>query len=414
MFYKRLQCVIMVFLVVSVIGIGKERIAFTDDFEKGLSKWDIFNPARITLGDSGDPKHGKVMTLRSGGPGIYALIKGSDGWTNYRLEGDVCFPVDYIHYLGLIYNFNTGRDRADFGSISIVHHFFKDYEKYKRTGKKYIVMPTDGNSHKTILLVNPHRDSNASRALYPEYIVTTTDEDWGMKTGQWAHFTLEVVGPACHFYLGDMKTPKITFDYLEYSSGRVGLKPRFSGAEVWVDNISVNSIDEFAYKGPIQPAGITYTRDKMITDWDYIGPFSNNVNEIEMDGFNREKSYIVNNNEYRWQPFNADERGCTLTGKICNAYDNMMMVYFHREIISEKGGEATLEFFSSNRILFRLNGELVDSFNQKTNMWYDFLENPAHKGRSVKLNLKPGKNDLLILVMGGRYSGDGFYAAIKK
>jgi hypothetical protein len=45
--------------------------------------------------------------------------------------------------------------------------------------------------------------------------------------------------------------------------------------------------------------------------------------------------------------------------------------------------------------------------------WYDSWENPEHKGDSLKVTLKPGKNSIMLLARGGRYGGDGFYAYCK-
>jgi hypothetical protein len=179
------------------------KISFQDDFEKGMDKWDLVNPPKVRIIESGDSGHGKVLALYAGAP-VHALIKDSERWTNIKIEGDVLFPENEHNYMGLIYNYNVNGSRADYGCIYI-----------------------KGNG--SYIRVNPHRDYQVSRTIYEEYKTALTGLS-AIIPGQWQHFKAEIMGSICHFYVGDMETPKITFNFHEYTSGQVGFEPRVYGS----------------------------------------------------------------------------------------------------------------------------------------------------------------------------------------
>jgi len=396
----------------SFIGVTQlhGEISFWDDFEKGLKKWDLVNGDKIEIIDSNNSEHGQVLCLHSGGEAVYALIKNSQNWTNIKIEGDICFPWYTCSYLGLIYNYNVKGPRTDFGSIFILGPYGDDFEPYFTEYLSHVQWPPEkftGN----ILLVNPHRDTNANRSLYSEYWVTLREKDT-VKPSEWGHFKAEIIGPACHFYLGDMKIPKITYNYFEYNSGRVGFKPRFTGAEVWVDNVKVENLSEFSYKGPIQPAGIQYKPEKLLTKWKAIGPFSRRIKEIETEGYIAEKTYKFQGKKLKWEPFEADPRGCVVSARIIERFSLNINAYFYTQIESPDQREVTFEFSTTNPMVLWVNNTLIGPINKEFTAWYDFWENPGHRGmiRTHRVTLKQGKNQIIVLVKGGRYGGDGFYA----
>jgi hypothetical protein len=380
--------VVIVYAITTVPAMaGGSKIVFEDDFEKGLDKWDIVNPPKVRLFASGHPEHGRVLALYAGAP-VHALIKNSKGWTNIKIEGDVLFPEKEHNYMGLIYNYNIKGPRADYGCIYI-----------------------KGNG--SYIRVNPHRDYLVSRTLYEEYKTPLTG-DSAIVTGKWQHFKAEIMGPVCHFYVGDMKTPKVTFAFHEYTSGRVGFEPRVYGSECMLDNITVHSITGFSYKGPMLPAGIRYQPETLITNWDVIGPFRRRHKEIEKDGFVPYKTYYENKTGCQWRSFQADGRGCVLSGRVFEFASQRWFAYFHKKIQSQEKRTAVLGFSSANRLHVWLNGKYTGQIEPVYNAWYDFAENPEHKGSQIKLNLVEGVNHLQILAesVGRKYSGDGFYARL--
>ncbi len=382
---------IYLIIVLNIVSISSlmadERILFSDDFESGALKWDLVNADKIRIVDSGDSDHKNVMALFPGGQTVYALIKNSQGWTNYKIEGDVFFPEDFHNYMGLIYHYNVRRARTDFGSIYI-----------------------KGNN--SYLRVNPHRDGNASRTLYEEY-KTPLIEESAIRIGEWQHFKAEVMGSVCHFYVGDMERPKVTYNFLEFDSGRVGFKPRIYGSECWIDNIEVASISSFHYQGPILPEKIQYSPETLITHWDVIGPFHSRVTEIEQDGFLPDRSHRETQYMRNWESFHADGRGCVVAGRVCGFNNWRRVVYFHCEVHSDQTRDGKLMFSTRNDLTVWVNGVLAGQIKQMDYCWHDFMDNPEHAGDVLMIRLKTGQNQILVLVQGGRYAGDGFYVHVE-
>ena len=384
----RIIYLIIVLTIVSRSSLmADERVLFSDDFESGALKWDLVNADKIRIVDSGDSDYKNVMALFPGGQTVYALIKNSEGWTNYRIEGDVLFPEDFHNYMGLIYHYNVRGTRTDFGSI-----YIKGNNSYIR--------------------VNPHRDGNASRTLYEEYKTPLTVES-AIRIGEWQHFKAEVMGSVCHFYVGDMERPKVTYNFLEFDSGRVGFKPRVYGSECWIDNIEVTSISAFEYQGPVLPKSIQYSPETLITDWNVIGPFHNRITEIEQDGYVPDRSYRETQYTRNWESFHADGRGCVVAGRICGFNNWRRIAYFHCEVHADQTRDAKLMFSTRNDLTVWVNGVMAGQIRQMDYCWYDFMDNPEHAGSELMIRLNSGTNQILVLVQGGRYAGDGFYVHVE-
>jgi len=382
-FIFRLVIIFLCFLCCSSEPPATKTISFFDDFEKDSQQWDLNVSEKIELINTGDPGHGKVMALKAGGEYVNALIKDSHGWTNYRLEADFLFPDSGHSYMGIIYNYNKTGERVDFGSI------------YVKGNGSYI-------------RVNPRRDYNAHRTLYEEFKTPLTAVE-AIHIGTWHHVKAEVIDSICHFYVGDMSVPKVTFDAFEWTSGRVGFKPRVVGDPVWIDNVTVKSISQFTYDGPAKPGGIQYEPEKLVTDWQVIGPFCGTVPEIEKDGYIPEKTYEKDGKIHKWRPFKTDKRGCVVSGRLTEFVGGKYSAYFHTTIHSDTAETVNWHTSSNEALSYWLNGEFLGYDEAARYAWYDFWKNPEHKGISGPINLKPGNNSLLICVRGGKYAGGGFF-----
>ncbi len=378
----------IIFIVCSRYPDDIQNISFFDDFEKGLNKWTVTNPAKIKIIDSGNLSHNNVMALFPGGSNIFALIRNSDNWTNYKIEGDLLFPENSHNYLGFMYNYNISGTRDDYGCIYI-----------------------KGNS--SYIRVNPHRDAQVSRTIYEEYRTQLSGRS-AIIIGEWKHFKAEIIEQVCHFYVEDMETPKITFNYFEYSSGAVGFEPRVYGSECWIDNISVESIGAFAYKGGILPSNINYNPEQFLTEWDVIGPFRQSVKNIENDWSLSEEVFESGNTQYRWKSFKADGRGCVVTGKTLEFGSRKKLAYYHTKINSDTDKRVRLIFSTTDALTIWMNGKFNGELQPTYFAWYDFLDNPDHKGGEIYVELKKGINHLMILVegVGQKYTGDGFFAHV--
>lgn len=389
---------IIVGIALSTFGFNSVRLLhaqerFADDFEGDLSGWQLIGSHAIQLVRSNEPNHGQVMQLQPDGA-VYALIENSDQWGSVRVEGEVLFLDDGNGYLGLIYNYTQRESRTDFGSIYI-----------------------KGNG--SYLQVNPWRDGNASRLLYNEYTTRLTGSD-SIHIKTWHRFKAEIMRNVCHFYVGDMTTPKLVFDLLELTSGLVGFKPRIVGTPVWIDNIKVTSIDRLSYHGPKKPA-IKYEPDSLITDWQVIGPLANPVEAIERAGNAAALKVDAGGVTYTWRPFETDARGAVITGKATGYNGSRPVAYFRTRVHADQEKMMTLHISTTDELALFVNGRFEGfiyrdgyvSGQNDWNAWFDFWKNPEHAGRKVTVQLESGMNLIVLGVRNGQFASGGFFARLE-
>lgn len=370
-------------------------LEFADDFEGDLSGWELVGAEHISIADSGSPEHGRVLVLEPGGS-VFALVRGSEGWGPIRFELDVLFPDDADNYLGVIYNYRESgtpeHPRTDFGSLYI-----------------------KGNG--SYIRANPWRDGNVSRLLYEEY-KTRLEGDDAIEIGSWQRVAAEIDGRECHLYVGDMSTPKITFDLYEGDSGRVGVNPRVAGWPVWVDNVGVTSIDTLSYEGPPIPE-IPYEPDSLITEWEVLGPFAQPIREVERAS-DPSVTRIGDSPELEWRPFGTDRRGAVVTGRITEYDGSRPVAYFRTIVESDSDREAVLRLSTTDEITMWVNEDFY-GFTYRNgyvfgdrdwNAWWDFDSNPEHAAARERIRLREGRNQILLRVRNGQFASGGFFAAL--
>jgi hypothetical protein len=94
--------------------------------------------------------------------------------------------------MGVIYIYKKTHERVNFGSIYV-----------------------KGNS--IYIRINPRLDFNAHRTLYEGFKTPMTGVE-AIHIGTWHHAKAEVIDSVCHFYVGSMTVPKMTFDAFEWKS----------------------------------------------------------------------------------------------------------------------------------------------------------------------------------------------------
>jgi hypothetical protein len=294
------------------------------------------------------------------------------------MEGDVLFPDDQHNYLGFIYAFREHRGRTDFGVIYI-----------------------KGNG--SYLRVNPHRDFNVGRTLYEEYR-TPLVEQAAIRIGEWKRFRLEVIGNEAHLYVGDMTVPQLTFSHLELDAGAIGLKPRSVGGDVWVDNVAVSTIGEFAYGGPPLPAP-DYQPDSLLTDWEIAGPLARTDDRLARhpDSFPQ-----------RWRPFPTDRRGAVVTGTVTDYHGPHTVAYFRTTPHSPTVGAVVLHLSTVDDLAVWVNGRFHWFVPRQRLVWWDFWVNEEHRGRRIPIELREGANEIVVRVRGGVYASGGFFARLER
>jgi hypothetical protein len=380
-------------LVYSIHSVAQVR--FKDDFSSDLSGWKLINENSIEIIESNDSTHGKVLILKPNET-VHALIKDSDKWGSLRVEAQILFPDNRHNYFGLIYNYTRDKFRSDYGSLYI-----------------------KGNG--SYIRANPWRDGNASRLLYEEY-KTPLKDDQAIQIDKWHNIKAEIVGNVCHFYVGDMSKPKITFDLYENSSGLIGFEPRVTGWPVWIDNVKVTSIKKFQYNGPDLPK-IEYESDSLLTSWESIGPFRKPIKMIERESGLSNSTITVDGQSFNWKPFRVDKRGAVITGKLTEYAGERSIGYFRTIIESDIEKSEVLHFSTTDEISMWVNDKFYgfiyrDGYislpKNDWNAWYDFWKNSKHAGRRVSIKLKAGENEILIRVKNGQFASGGFFVRNEK
>lgn len=376
------------------IGVGSaaaDQQRFLDDFEAGLRGWRLGGAHAIAVVDSGDPAHGRVLELRADGL-VYALVRGSDRWGPVRVEADFLFPEELDHYLGLVYNWKESAGRVDFGNI------------YVKGGDSY-------------LRVNPFRDGNASRLLYEEYYVRLSGADT-IALNRWHRFKAEISGRECHFYIGDMTTPRLTFDLFEGERGLVGFTPRIVGGRVLLDNVRVTSIEALSYQGPPIPA-VSYQPESLLTDWEVLGPLPGPLAHLEHRPVPAAKAP---SRRLAWRPFATDRRGAVLTGRVTEYAGGRPVAYFRTHVRADSAKDAVLHFSTTDELALFVNGSFQGfvyrdgyvSGDNDWNAWFDFWKNPKHAGRKVTIKLRNGNNEIMVRVRNGEFASGGFFARMEE
>ena len=357
---------------------------FFDDFESDLAGWAISDPEAIRILETGDPSHGNVLLLSPAHAKLHALIRDSESWRGYRVEGEVLFPEDVHNYLGFIYNYAQRGDRVDLGSI------------YVKGNGSYI-------------RVNPRRDWNPSRMLYEEYRTPLRGRDT-IRIGEWQSFAVEVVGHVCHFYVGDMTVPKVTFDLYEHAGGKAGFKPRVVGGSTWLDNVRATAIERLTYQGR-QPPGIEHRPDQLVTSWKVLGPLAGGDSGLEQAADPASRAVIEAGVEYGWHDFDVDPRGAVVTGRVTDFLGRRTVAYFLTTIEIPKGEAGRFEFSSIDHLAFWVNGRFEGYSYRDRLAWHDFGRNPDHPPTAA-LPLQEGIHRVLIRARGGVYASGGFFARV--
>jgi len=352
-------------------------VRLVDGFDAGLEQWTVIGAPAVRIIESGDPGHGPVMLLEPNGD-VLARVRGSERWGSLRLEGEALFPADIDNYLGVAYNVQRRGERLDYGLI-----YIKGNDSY--------------------LQANPHRDSNVGRTLYPDFNVPLRDAA-AVRTGEWIRFSVEVDGSMCHFYVGDMETPQMTFPLFELSSGQVGLQPRSVGGPVWVDNIRVTSIGRLSYQGPPRPAEPRRPDAAMLTSWQVLGPLNRTHDEAAREP---EAAGLD------WRPFETDARGAVVTGRVVDYHGSETTAYFRTQVSSAGAREATLHLSTVDDLAIWVNGRFHWFVARGSRAWPDFGVNPEHAGQRIPIRLQAGANDIVIRVRGGVYASGGFFARLE-
>jgi hypothetical protein len=376
-------CTACLLALAPVVGQGGE-VLFSDDFEGALEGWSITDPAAIRTVDSHDSVHGRILEMAPHDAQLGAFIRDSEAWGAYRVEGEVLFPTDEHNYLGIVYHYRERDGRADFGSL-----YLKGNGSYIR--------------------VNPRRDWNPARMLYEELKVPLNGPS-RIEVGRWYPFAFEVQGHACHFYVGDLRTPRVTFDLFEGDSGAVGFKPRVVGGPVWLDNVRVTAIDGLSYSGPPRPS-VAYDLSGVITNWRVLGPLTRAHPELEKLDDPGQGAVAEGGSRHAWRPAPVDARGAVVTGQVVDFLGPRTVAYFLATLEVPEGSPRRVVFGAMDDLTLWHNGAFLGYAYRDDFAWHDVGRNPDHPPTDW-IDLGPGVHHVLVRIRGGVYASGGFFARL--
>lgn len=125
---------------------------------------------------------------------------------------------------------------------------------------------------------------------------------------------------------------------------------------------------------------------------------------------------------FRFISFLTDKRGAVVTGKITEYQGESPLAYFRTIVESETEKNVLLHFSTLDELALWINGRFIGYIyrngygprgNRDWNAWFDFWENPGHKGRKAFIRLKPGLNQIVIRIRNGQYASGGFFVHLK-
>lgn len=362
------------------------QVLFADDFEGGLEAWRFLHGRGYELVETGDSEHGRALALQTRALPVYALIKGSERWGDVRVEGRVLFPEDVNNYLGFIYRYRDDGRRSDFGGL-----YIKGNGSYVRA--------------------NPRFDTNVGRTLYEERR-TPLEGSARIAIDRWAPFALEVVGREAHLYVGDLSTPRFTLPFgAPDGPGAFGFEPRNPGGAVWIDDVVVRSIDGFTHAGsPVPP--VAYAPERLVTRWDVLGPLAAIVEAVETEPFDPDLAVEDDGRTVRWRPFGTDPRGAVVTARVTEQRRGRRVAYFHGVVQSPTAGTGHLAISSVDDLALWVNGDFLGFVGRENAAWWDVGDNPDHPGATASIPLQPGRNHILVRVVGGAYASGGFFLRV--
>jgi hypothetical protein len=348
-------------------------------FESDLGAWSRVNQERIEIvADPAAPGNHVIQLTPENGEYTHAIYETSRDWSDLRIEGRFLFPIQGDGYLGLIYNYQERDGRKDFGCI------------YVKSNGDYV-------------RVSPHHDGNPSWRLYEELKVGLTGAR-RIEVGEWYRFRLDVVGQRARFFLVDMETSILTFDWL-HDHGAFGLEARpGGGAPVWVDDLKVTRLDEQAKGSP--PAEVAGQSTELLTEWEIQGPFDEAETRPDESG-------IKHLNENGWRIKSTDERGAVIAALDFDINSSpRSVVYLRTKVSNPRRTTRQFALSTANRLQIWVNGEYLAEVEATNYIWSDFLTNPAHTGTRLDVELRPGENEIVIRLDGNRFAGGGFFAAL--
>lgn len=218
-------------------------------------------------------------------------------------------------------------------------------------------------------------------------------------SNQWVHYKLVVKDDQAKVFIGDMENVALIIHNLEHgiSKGSIVLNGQ-TGGSAYFANFSVSGTVNCSFgKKMIKPV-----MPGTITNWEVSESITNNLVDNEKYP---EKNYL---DGLKWQSINGEKSGMiNLTKHIISNPFQPAWVYAKTNLYSDTDKSIWYSFGYSDHITIFLNGQVIFQGNNAFTS-----RDPSYAGLlgyfdKVKLNLKKGDNELVLLV-GEQMGGWGF------
>lgn len=351
-------------------------LLFEDRFDGGpAGSWRV-TPVSLT----DDPKHGRVLHLKSGDPNAGAWLgwAGDDSWKSYRVEVEILPVGEGTGFLG--FDFHTRDDES--GCCNI--HF----PAFPEGGERSF----EGCSR--------YDDGNTSWKLGP-----LSQRNAPAKRGEWIRLRLDAGETFANLYAGDDPEPVFTVYDLPFASGGIRLWRYYASA--YFRNLRVTAIDGIApiledAWGSVLGAGV-------IRDW--------RVSRMLPRGFGEDDPVPISvDGEMAWRDARIDRRGVVnVVGLDASEYCRKGVVFGRATMESAGRSEREFRLTYTDRASVWLNGRQV--FDGESRGWNDPGRSEADGwGRLMPdqfrfaAGLDPGENEILVrLEVNEPLFGSGFW-----
>ncbi len=245
----------------------------------------------------------------------------------------------------------------------------------------------------------PRINGSSTWQLYPEF-----NSKIDLPRLQWTHVRVEVTGRRLEVFLNNDQKPVLRVDRLRGVPGKgsVGFWARVNDKpSEWATGISNVSIRPRSPSPTAAVEKIAYPPD-VLTDW-----------EVADGGPAKSGTLIDLANVKDWRHASAEENGLVNLNRSYAATRGRRTAFARTSVNSTDGAPARLELGYSDDVTVFLNGEPVyrgiNGFESRHPEYMGFVK-PEFE--SVYLQLRKGKNDLILAVTDGQVFGWGFAARL--
>lgn len=346
-------------------------IAQTKAVPGAEDEWEIENPDRVSDARIETFLGRRALMLRNNTHVIRKSVELIDG----TIEFDVA-PTDQGHFTAVLFRRDSGQNHENV---------------YMRAHKS-------GNFD--AIQYAPHIKGSATWQIYPEF--NTLAE---LPRNKWTHIKIEIRGTEMKLFVNGSAEPALIVPRLrcDTSKGAVAFWARVNAQpETWAAAISNVSIRPAA---PINQAGTSIAAPPrgVLTDWEYSSPLKAHPGPV-----------LSIPKMTEWRALTVEESGLVNMTRAIGRQSERSTAFVRTSIMAESQKTVALDLGFSDEVTVFLNGKPVYSgINAWESRYPGFLAPVKLGDQRIYLDLKTGRNELVLAVSDDQRFGWGLVAAIE-